>query len=481
MGLYVVMASSGESPTIGASFVRESCRALSLLSFLIGYLMIFFNQDRRCLHDYLAKTKVLSDDIEGSSHGSAIGIGVATIAVIGMTGFYVMFFTSLPLKHFAKNLEASGVKIEGISGSIAKGVAFEQFSYDNELSSFTASNGEIKYTISELFKEKIRIDKIILRQAHLKLKKLNLNESLESLKKNKPQEKKITETAKVESNNPINRSIELSLIDINKVTLEVPNAGIYKLDRFFVEGFLFSVQSGKFISLAVAKTWVKSDKGILNIDKLDLNINELEKMLSIKKISVVVEPVVASEYLAGPIDLSIENLTADIGKAKYDGTLKAFRNSFELKQTSNGFKISAENFQPSWYFKKVPPIHSLSFISHLAAKEPVAPAQGSYVLRGQKFEISLLSLVTMSLSSVLRRGTSEVHGGIVFNPLNPASGLMFVDAHMKGSKEDKLSRVYFGKTQAELSEAERSVMLNDAKYIYDPTSFLPLRTPAEAK
>lgn len=50
------------SPRIMRALIRNFSKILSLLLFFGGFILIFFNSERRALHDYIGGTVVLFDE-----------------------------------------------------------------------------------------------------------------------------------------------------------------------------------------------------------------------------------------------------------------------------------------------------------------------------------------------------------------------------------------------------------------------------------
>ena len=59
--IHVINAKNGSSNII-QSIIRNLSKILSLLLFFGGFIMIFFNTERRALHDYIGGTVVLFDE-----------------------------------------------------------------------------------------------------------------------------------------------------------------------------------------------------------------------------------------------------------------------------------------------------------------------------------------------------------------------------------------------------------------------------------
>ncbi|HWU43716.1 MAG TPA: RDD family protein, partial [Bdellovibrio sp.] len=122
-------------------FMREFVgKLLSILLLGIGYLLPFFNSEKRALHDYLAKTQVVSieDESESSSWIKTVAAIVApSILSLGLCA--VLLYTSMPLSSIRQRMEAQGLQVDSLSGSIAGGLHFkglagytESYRYDLE-------------------------------------------------------------------------------------------------------------------------------------------------------------------------------------------------------------------------------------------------------------------------------------------------------------------------------------------------------------
>ena len=58
-GLYVVDDQTGQAPAMGKAFLRLVGYIVNGFTFYIGFLMIAFTDDKRGLHDMIAKTHVI--------------------------------------------------------------------------------------------------------------------------------------------------------------------------------------------------------------------------------------------------------------------------------------------------------------------------------------------------------------------------------------------------------------------------------------
>lgn len=89
MGLYVA-DSSGNGITYSTAILRLIGKILSGLILGIGYLMGFFNEQKQCLHDMIAKTYVLNGQAESSYRNLNRGYGEHAPAKLNVNNQGVM-------------------------------------------------------------------------------------------------------------------------------------------------------------------------------------------------------------------------------------------------------------------------------------------------------------------------------------------------------------------------------------------------------
>lgn len=154
LGLRVVGHADLEAPSNRSIFMRETLGRLASIFSLIGYFLPLFNKDKRALHDLIAGTRVIREREGESSVAKMFAIGGGVMVCLAATVVYVMLYTAVPLRYYAKNMElVANVKIDGVNGSIMKGLRIDSISFDNEEAKGQVRNLRFEYDLGLLFKE----------------------------------------------------------------------------------------------------------------------------------------------------------------------------------------------------------------------------------------------------------------------------------------------------------------------------------------
>ncbi len=154
LGLRVVNHTDLEAPTNKSILFRETVgRLVSVLS-VVGYFLPLVNKDKRALHDIVAGTRVIREREGESSVGKMVAMGFGGLAVIVFSFIYVMLYTAVPLRYYAENLElVANVKIDGVNGSIMKGLRVDSVSFNNEKAKGQVNNLRFEYELKKLFSD----------------------------------------------------------------------------------------------------------------------------------------------------------------------------------------------------------------------------------------------------------------------------------------------------------------------------------------
>lgn len=147
----------------GQAFQRELVgKTLSGLAFGLGYLWAYTNEDRNTWHDSMSRTEVVSLilDEEKTSAQKLQHIALAILMIPAGLGliFGTLLYTSMPLDSIRQQMEARGIQVGSITGSLGGGLHFSEIRRDEpvrtDVQNFHLKSVEVKFSFWSLFFEK---------------------------------------------------------------------------------------------------------------------------------------------------------------------------------------------------------------------------------------------------------------------------------------------------------------------------------------
>lgn len=161
--------------TWGSVFVREVLgKTLSSLPLGLGYLWACFPRQHRTWHDMLSDTQVVSLVWE-QEKSTAQKLQQVLLAVISVPAgvaliLGIFLYTSLPLNSIKEKIEASGIQVGSLSGSLGTGLRLTEMRRTDQDPPFSLSMVEVKFNLWSLVAEEaFAIDKIMVEQGQVEV------------------------------------------------------------------------------------------------------------------------------------------------------------------------------------------------------------------------------------------------------------------------------------------------------------------------
>lgn len=145
--------------TWGQVWKRELLgKLLGTLPLGLGYLWAYFNREHRAWHDSLGHTSVITliwEDEKSSAHKLQQTL-IAVISVPAGVALILVFFlyTSMPLNSIREKIEASGIQVGALSGSLAGGLHFSEIRRTDPEPPFALKSVDVKFNLWSLVAEK---------------------------------------------------------------------------------------------------------------------------------------------------------------------------------------------------------------------------------------------------------------------------------------------------------------------------------------
>ena len=514
MDLEIIDTHSQEKPSLGKFFYREFICKLTLV---IGVFVILFDKDHEALHDKMAKTQVITyhSAEDGFSFLKIIGIGVTAVAAICAVFLYSLIYTAWPIKAYLSKYEVDGLRTEGISGNLRHGFTISSVSTARSDFNAQVKNISFKYDLFSFFKEGNQkyIKKISAEDIEFEILKKPNQEKIS--KSEAPTEKsnqnpKTTNTTNSKYDDSI-FSLLIEDIDFKNFKIIDHTKKVYSFERLYFKGFLLDKNKDQIQAKLQSSVFISK--------LIELNIKEVVASfgsVSVSDFKIKVYKELFPEHLIGDIDVS-GKLTLNFKSQEYEGLVTGFRNSVKLSadQKEKNIKLEAVNFQPHWYFKNSPPVHSLNLkVQSGASLLSVPDLNGEFFIRNRKFifdqEEKNVQNGYLGQKRIQRQGgfmkatsesatypvqvsfipnlKSENLVYIMLEPMNqkpkvqnelvpqiptldadatrqPASVLTAETSPLPETTEDILAQMYYGRSMSLLNESESQSIKMDLPYI----------------
>ncbi|MBS1970809.1 MAG: RDD family protein [Bdellovibrionales bacterium] len=176
LGLKVVPQANEKAPVSwGQAFMREIVgKMLSSIPFFLGYLWARFSPDQRAWHDMMSRTHVVSLVYEEEKTTlqkiQQVMLGILSIP-LGVALILIAFlYTSMPLDSIKEKIEASGIQVGSLTGSIAGGMHFSEIRRHDQNQDFSLKSVDLKFSLSALVYERIFIiEKLTAEEGHVEV------------------------------------------------------------------------------------------------------------------------------------------------------------------------------------------------------------------------------------------------------------------------------------------------------------------------
>jgi len=161
--------------TWGQVWKRELLgKLLGTLTLGLGYLWAYFNRERRAWHDSLGHTSVITliwEDEKSSAHKLQQTL-IAVISVPAGVALILVFFlyTSMPLNSIREKIEASGIQVGALTGSLAGGLHFSEIRRMDQEPPFALKSVDVKFNLWSLVAEKaFLVEKITAEEGRIEV------------------------------------------------------------------------------------------------------------------------------------------------------------------------------------------------------------------------------------------------------------------------------------------------------------------------
>ncbi len=176
LGLKVVPQANEKRPlSWGQVFMREIVgKTVSSIPLFLGYLWVRFRPDQRAWHDMMSGTKVVSLVYEEEKTVlqkiQQVMLGILTIP-LGVALILIAFlYTSIPLDSIKEKIEASGIQVGSLKGSLAGGMHFSEIRRHDQTQDFSLKSVDLKFNLSALVYEHVFIiEKLTAEEGHVEV------------------------------------------------------------------------------------------------------------------------------------------------------------------------------------------------------------------------------------------------------------------------------------------------------------------------
>jgi uncharacterized RDD family membrane protein YckC len=159
IGIKVVPVRDEDEPLqLWQALVRElPGKLISSLPLFLGYFWAFRNPERKTWHDNMSKTWVISlswqeepSILQKLQH---IVISLATIPLGVAFILFLILYTSMPLDSVKERMEAAGIQVGALSGSLAGGLRMSEFGRHDSDQDFVLRKVEVKFSLWSLLND----------------------------------------------------------------------------------------------------------------------------------------------------------------------------------------------------------------------------------------------------------------------------------------------------------------------------------------
>lgn len=460
--------------------LRETIyRILSFLT-IIGILRAFFVRDGATLHDYLAKTTVVSvhaGQRDEMSLGARLALTFGSIAAIVIGALYIMLYTSFPLRSYASQMRLAGIEVEGISGSIMRGMSIERLAYSDKKGRLQLEALNFSMDVAAAWKgESFRIRNLSIAKGNMEVFSSAVaplatplatplgKDQLERTKNQRPNSL-VDSDATTADENPEQRrnfqSIEVDQIDISDFAVVIKDREkTLHLDRFFISSFVFSKDG-----LSISRVYIKSPSLLLDMPDIVFK----DKQLSLGNSRFVVSRELFPDILRkdfdlnGSMDLNLEK--KEISSIHIEAFERRVQLSTESLRTAMGSSLAVQvyGFTPGTYFEYASPISNISLKGSLDLK--------SFMPRIESASFNVHSVLFESQDGMtFQTSRSGQSFEVALNPFSvlSANPVLIITGPQADESIEWLSRLYFEKPYTQLAQEERAVIDVDKKIFRSP-------------
>ncbi|MGE4130687.1 MAG: RDD family protein [Bdellovibrionales bacterium] len=364
MGLRLLSADSNDFATPKAVFLRETIgRTVSFLTLFLGYFWALFQSEARTFHDMIGGTRLIQEKAKATSVLKALSIGMGVLFVFVGTFLFTVFYTSIPLKSAARNLEMKGdMKIQGITGSLAKGFQVQQLEFDkSEQGKMTLNDIRFEYDLWNLIKdEKLSIDRISVGRGRFDLKPSLIQGRPSQAAAGIAAADKADGTSTVGDKKKPKRSLQamiVKVVDLNQIEILYGNQTI-KMDRFWARDLNFDKTKGASVAqIGIDSPSLKASTGKVEVTPTgDFTMSHSLDVRIGPGLLPTVEKEISLRFFGERVMGQLTNLS-----------LSAFSDKVRMWRKSGLYHLQVKDFSPGDYYKVKSPIRSLS----ISASSPI--------------------------------------------------------------------------------------------------------------
>lgn len=164
-----------EPLTWSQAFQRELIgKTLSGIPLGLGYLWAYTNEDRVTWHDSMSRTEVVSliQEEEKTTAQKLQHVVLAILMVPAGLGliFGTLLYTSMPLDSIREQIEARGIQVGALTGSIAGGLHFSEIRRNDEVQNFHLESVDVKFSLWSVIAEKtLYIEKLTAKEGRVEV------------------------------------------------------------------------------------------------------------------------------------------------------------------------------------------------------------------------------------------------------------------------------------------------------------------------
>ena len=440
-------------------------RFFSLVIFGIGYLRAIFADDGRAWHDMFSKTQVVSTKAS-ARHPSLPLIAKFAITAGALLGTvllisYVLIFTSLPLKQWAQNLELRGAKVQGVSGSIARGLTLEHFSYRDDTYEIELNDFKVSYDLVSYFRrKKFVIHNISLASGNVKIETWTPKQADNAA--GAPKAESTEDKAKAQrvllAQTAAGLHLSIKQIRIGELQFDNPTKNIF-LKKFSVDNLAMNERNIDIDSVVVESDLVDFTLPSVHLNPERLQLSELGQG--------VLKPRIQNGLLKK--ELSFEAMADyDVGAKKLNEFYLGLADRrLQMNSDMSGVTVQTYAFTPKDFLLSGLPIEKLSAkFTGKTALQLTQTMNGSFTLHTMPFKLNSDGLF------VYKRDHEEFYLFVapmaLLVSMGPPQKVFHILSKLHSTSEEWLADVYFGKKFYSLSDVERAAILADVGYFQSP-------------
>jgi uncharacterized RDD family membrane protein YckC len=159
----------------GQAFLREAVgKMISTAALFLGYVFAYLNADRKTWHDSMSNTQVISLVVEQEKTAAQKlqQVFLAIISVPAGVGLILvaLLYTSFPLNSIKEKIEASGIQVGSLTGSLGGGLRMTDIKRHDDKQNFSFGAVEVKFNLWSLLTEKaFYIEKVTAEEGHIEV------------------------------------------------------------------------------------------------------------------------------------------------------------------------------------------------------------------------------------------------------------------------------------------------------------------------